>query len=84
MQLRETDLFWREVDGEIVVLDGQKWEYLKLNESGMLLWRTLVGGATGSQLVAKLTDTYNLDEAQGIADVEAFLGRLAELNLLAA
>ncbi len=41
LRLRTDDLEWREIDSDIVVLDGRDATYLTLNGSGALLWRML-------------------------------------------
>jgi hypothetical protein len=82
MRLREPDLFWREIDEEIVVLDGRTWEYLSLNSSARVLWKRLVDGASAADLVELLTRVYDIDQQTARSDVRAFLGMLEEKNLL--
>jgi hypothetical protein len=83
LEVRESDLFWREVDGKILLLDGKSWEYLQLNSSGDVLWKCLVDGASKSQLITKLVELYGIDKAQATTDVGAFIDRLTDLDLLA-
>ena len=82
LRLRDPDLFWREVDDEVVALDGRTWEYLNLNRSGQMLWKKLVAGATSSSLVSTLTDAYGIDPGTAATDVDAFLRLLRERDLL--
>lgn len=72
---RSTELSWREVDGEVVLLDERDWSYLHLNGSGALLWGHLSGehGATADALTEALTRAYAVDAADARADVEALL-----------
>ena len=46
LRLRTEDLEWREIDSDIVILDGREATYLTLNGSGALLWRLLATDAT--------------------------------------
>jgi len=82
LKLPDGALTWREVDGEIVVLDRRTWTYLGVNGSGVLLWTQIVKGTTRSLLVECLRDTYDLDTSVAKHDVEAFLGTLSSHNLL--
>lgn len=67
---------------EIVVLDRAKELYLATNPTGTLLWNALVEGATRDELVAGLTDAYDIDDEQAAADVDAYIEQLTELDLL--
>ncbi|MBV9801669.1 MAG: PqqD family protein [Solirubrobacterales bacterium] len=82
-RLRTQDLEWREIDSDIVVLDGRDATYLTLNGSGALLWRMLSRCATREELVGALLDAYQVDEPTAEADTDAFLSTLSEQGLLA-
>ena len=49
---------------------------LKLNESGAMLWRELEKGTDRASLTKLLCDTYEVTEAQAMADVDEFLTAL--------
>ncbi len=53
LRLREQGLNWREIDGEVVVLDVERSHYLNLNATGAVLWLMLAAGTTEPQLVAQ-------------------------------
>lgn len=55
---------------------------IKLSESGAFLWKLLESGAEKEELVAKLLDEYLVDEATARADVDRFIDRLNEADLL--
>jgi hypothetical protein len=83
LRLRDEGLNWREVDGEVVVLDVQRSHYLNLNATGCVLWLMLADGATERQLVDKLMEEFDVTQATAQADVEAFLSSCRENDLLA-
>ena len=83
LRLRTEDLEWREIDSDIVILDGRDATYLTLNGSGALLWRLLATNATREQLVTALLDTYEVDHLTAAADTDSFLATLSEQGLLA-
>ncbi len=82
LRLRSDQLEWREVEGEIVVLDLRTSRYLSLNETGGVLWSALLDGVTREDLVARLVDSYGIDEQTAGEDVDAFLASLSEQQLL--
>lgn len=82
VRLREEAVDWREVDGEIVALDRATSVYLSINPSGAALWPALVDGATVDELVEMLLARFDVDPPRARADVDAFVGDLAERQLL--
>lgn len=83
LQLRGgDDLIWREIDGQVVVLDGRTWDYISVNETGRGLWDLLVEGTTRDVLVAFLLDNYEVSAEAAEADVDVFLAMLRDKDLL--
>jgi hypothetical protein len=82
--LRTDDLHWREIDDEIVALEGRGSTYLAVNSSGGLLWRMLARGATRDELIATLVATYSLEAAAAAADADRFVEQMRTAGLLAA
>ncbi len=74
---------WREVDGEVIVLDKRTWTYMGINGSGALLWKELAGGSSTELLVERLRGEFGLDEAAAVRDVGAFVELLRGHGLLA-
>jgi hypothetical protein len=83
LRLREQGLNWREIDGEVVVLDIERSHYLNLNPTGCVLWLMLADGATELQLVEKLTEEFDVNEQTARGDVEAFIVSCRQNGLLA-
>jgi hypothetical protein len=82
LRLRAADLEWREVDGEVVVLDLRDSTYFAVNKTAAAFWPALVEGATRDDLVASVTERYNVEEKTACADVDAFLSTARERGLL--
>lgn len=82
IRLRRTGLEWRAIEGEVVALDFQGSVYLGINPSGAALWPLLAKGASRVELEHTLVTTFGLETRQAAADVEAFLGALADKGLL--
>ena len=84
LRLKETDLHWREIDGEIIALEARGSRYIAANGAGTTLWRALVEGATRDELADELVRLYGIERERAEADVSRFLDALAEQGLLAA
>jgi hypothetical protein len=82
LRLRADALEWREIEGQVVVLDARKSTYLSVNLSGAPLWAELAKGTTKEALVDRLIDQFGLEPAQATNDVESFLRMLEEQELL--
>ena len=83
MQLRDTDLNWREVEGELVALDLRESRYLAVNPTGRVLWAALAEGTTREELIERLVESFGIEEARAAADVDAFTAELESRGLLA-
>lgn len=73
---------WRDVQGDVVALDVRRSVYLSTNVAGAVLWSRLATGATRQELAAALVDEFDVDHETAAADVESFLRRLHELDLV--
>lgn len=82
LRLRPDRVTWREVDGEIIVLDQASATYFSVNRSAVLLWHRLADGATREQLIDQLVTHYEIDAPRAAADVDAFLALCRESDLL--
>lgn len=83
LHIRPQGLTWREIEGEVVVLDLESSNYLSLNATGSMLWRMLDPGATREDLATRLTECFGVDPDTAARDVEAFVATCREQNLLA-
>ena len=72
----------RLVDGTGVILDVDSLKVFTLNETGMFLVEEMGEGvADRAGLVERLVAEFEVDETTAAADVEAFVGELAEFLL---
>jgi Coenzyme PQQ synthesis protein D (PqqD) len=84
LTLRSADLDWREVEGELVVLDLRESRYLAINRTGRILWTNLVEGATRQDLIDQLAEAFDINPARAANDVDAFTAELESRGLLVA
>lgn len=83
----KSDFLLKQIAGSYVVVPVRSRAVdfsgiIKLSESGAFLWEILAGGATRDELVARLLEEYDVDEATAAADVDRFLAKLKEADLL--
>lgn len=81
VRLRQ-DIAWREIDGEIVLLDLAGSAYYSVGHAGVVLWPSVVEGATVAQLTDVLVERFRLEPQQAERDVRDFLEALGEEGLL--
>ena len=80
--LRKYDLDWRDIDDEIVALDGRDSVYLSLQGAGALVWRLLAESTSRDVLIQALVATYGIGSERAANDVDHFLAELDERGLL--
>jgi coenzyme PQQ synthesis protein D (PqqD) len=83
LKLRDTDVHWREIDGEIIALEARGSTYVAANGAGTLLWRSLAAGTTAEQLADELVHAYGIEPERAAADADAFVAQLRAQGLLA-
>jgi Coenzyme PQQ synthesis protein D (PqqD) len=82
LKLRDVDLDWREVEGELVVLDLRESRYLAINRTGQALWADLVEGTTHDELIERLVEAFDIEPARAATDVDAFTTELESRGLV--
>lgn len=80
--MRSSGLSWREVGGEVIVLDLERSHYVNLNGPAALLWRQIADGALVPQLIAELVAAFDVGPERARSDTLALLTDLRELGLL--
>lgn len=82
LRLRDTELDWRTVEGEVVALDRRTSNYLAMNPAGAKLWEALASGATRDRLIGLLVEEFAVSREVAEHDTDAFLQMLAEHDML--
>jgi hypothetical protein len=82
LRLRDAELDWREVEGELVALDLRESRYLAVNRTGQVLWAALAEGASREQLIDRLVEAFDIERERATADVDAFTTELESRGLL--
>ena len=81
--LSRRDLPWRDVAGEVVVLDHEGRRILGLNKTGGAVWKSLDGSRSLADVAAELASRYGRELATVEQDVLAFARLLLDRDLVA-
>jgi Coenzyme PQQ synthesis protein D (PqqD) len=82
MKLRVDDITWREIDGDLVILDLRSSTYLTANASGTVLMRQLTEERTLPQLTQALVDAFAIPARRAEQDAQTFIDELDGHGLL--
>ncbi|MGQ0577207.1 MAG: PqqD family protein [Pseudonocardia sp.] len=82
VRLRRDGVVWSDLDGEVVLLDLRTSTYFSARASAAVLVNALADGESEPGLVARLVERYDTTPAAARVDVAAFLGALADRDLL--
>ena len=76
------DVIYRELGGEMVLLNLQNGVYYGLNETGMQMWTLLAELKEPRRVVEALEQEYAVGRAQLEQDLQALLAALREKGLI--
>lgn len=79
---QRSDVRTQEVDGEILVLDDQNGYIHQLNDTAGFVWLLCDGKTTKSDIVRRVVEAFEVDDAVADKDVTEIIDRLRDLNLL--
>jgi hypothetical protein len=82
MQLRQSDLSARAIDGETIILDLRDSRYLSVTGVGTRIVELLATKITLDELVKTLAAEYEADQSAIRTDAQRFLGQLQAAGLL--
>ncbi|MGH2955608.1 MAG: PqqD family protein [Solirubrobacterales bacterium] len=77
---RKDGLIVESLSGQTVMLDPEQDRYLRLNETGGMIWDALAEPRALSELAAHLAAKTGIDSERAATDATAFVRRLLELG----
>lgn len=77
-----TDVLFRELEGELVLLDTRSANYYSLNQTGTRVWHLLSSRTTIGDICEGLSSAYQLAEEELMADLIPFLQELQDVGLI--
>lgn len=80
------DVVWRDVDGEVVLLNVVTGQYFGLDEVGSAVWALLIqdgdAGVTLAVLADRVVANFDVDPPTAAADIAALLTQLVDQQLV--
>jgi hypothetical protein len=83
MPSRRSDLNFRIIEGEMVVLDRKRGLVHQLNPTASLIWNRCDGQSTIRTIAGHLVRTYDVDLATALGDISKVVGDFRGHGLLA-
>lgn len=77
-------LTWREINGDLVVMELDSGVYHLFNATGREIWLALADGQTPAQISDRLVDNYAVEKKEAQSDVSRFMASLVGKGLLVA
>ena len=82
VEILESDIVWRELDGEIVILNLATGYYYGLEGAGNDMWRLLVEHGSTERVVEVLTGEYEIAPERLEADLQSLVRDLARKSIV--
>lgn len=73
---------YKEVKGEVLLLNLKDGNYFGLNQTGVVIWKMLDGTKTRSDIIKALKKRFNLREDTAKRHLSGFLKELKKNNLI--
>ena len=80
--VRNNDIVFSDIDGDVIMMSIQKGKYYSMEEIGSRIWELIKDDMEVSTLCKVLCEEYNIEKEQCKIDVLKFLNDLAEENLI--
>ena len=79
---RRSDLNYRTIDGETLILNREEGRLHQLNPTASFIWDCCDGNSNIADIVDRLAGAYEVDPSTARKDVEEVLSNLRNSNLL--
>jgi PqqD family protein of HPr-rel-A system len=80
--VRRDDVRVQELDGEVLLYDGEAGDTHHLNATAALIWRACDGQTSPQEMAERLTDAYEVKPPAALAHVERLLEELRSFHLI--
>jgi hypothetical protein len=82
VEILESDVVWRDLDGDIVILNLATGHYYGLEGAANRMWQLLVEHGSTEQVVEVMAGEYDVDVARLETDLGELLEELARRSIL--
>lgn len=79
---RREDNIWRDIGGEVVILDEDDTQVCLLNKTAALIWTLADGTRTLAEIAESICQRFEVSPQEAVADVQEFSAQLLEADLV--
>jgi hypothetical protein len=79
---KNPDIIWKNVKGEIVLLNPVSGKYYGLNKVGCAFWEKVDGKRSLSEITSLLLEDFNVEKERLVKDIEDLMKTLTGNNLV--
>jgi hypothetical protein len=79
---KNPDIIWKNVKGEIVLLNPVSGKYYGLNKVGCAFWEKIDGKRSLSEITSSLLEDFNVEKERLVKDIEDLMKTLTGNNLV--
>ncbi len=79
---KNSDIIWRNIKGEAVLLNLVDGSYFGLNTVGRSFWEKVDGEKTTEEIINLLLQEYKVERDVLVRDIEEFVGNLKDNGLI--
>lgn len=76
------EVIFRDLDGEMIIMDTDSGSYSGLNETGARIWTLISESRSMARVMSLLQDEYEVSSDSFVEDVRAFIQNLLDENLV--
>lgn len=75
------DLTWRDLNGELVVLNSKNGDYHIFNKVGRVIWLAVAEKKSDDEIKALVIDEFDIDSKTALNDIRNFIKDMTHRNL---
>ena len=64
---------WKEINGEVYILDAEHEEILSLNETASYIWKMLTDRQPTNRIEEKISEIYDISHDQAVKDIQEII-----------
>ena len=80
--VREKNLVWRDIAGEVVIAEGDNSTVRVLNGTASAIWNLADGTREAGDIAASICSRFDVEPEQARADVDEFFQELLQAGLI--
>lgn len=77
-----SEYVWKEIGQQVVVLHFDSGAYWTLNDTGSLIWKSIVAGKAVDEITDRVATEYDISRDAAQADVQSFLQNCLDKKML--